>query len=52
MPRRVLGYDELAAEIARDNPLWDVEMFSLPGDKTVMQQLINGNKVTLEDAFS
>jgi len=55
MPRDVLGYDELAAEIARDNPLWDEEMIKsilLARDRTVMKQLINGNKVTLEDAFS
>lgn len=55
MPRGVLGYDELAAEIARDNPLWDEDMIRsilVARDKTVMKQLINGNKVTLEDAFS
>ncbi len=55
MPQNVLGYDELAAEIARDNPFWDAEMINsvlLARDKTIMQQLINGNKVTLEDAFS
>ncbi|MCW5213333.1 hypothetical protein VU04_10540 [Desulfobulbus sp. TB] len=55
MPRDVLGYDELAAEIARDNPVWDEEMIKsilLARDKTIMKQLINGNKVTLEDAFS
>ncbi|MCI5158039.1 MAG: DUF4469 domain-containing protein, partial [Candidatus Electrothrix sp. AUS1_2] len=55
MARDVLGYDELAAEIARDNPVWDEEMIKsilVARDKTVMKQLINGNKVTLEDAFS
>lgn len=55
MPRSVLGYDELAAEIARDNPLWDEDMIKsvlFARDRTVMKQLVNGNKVTLEDAFS
>lgn len=55
MARDVLGYDELAAEIARDNPLWDKEMIKavlIARDKTIMQQLINGNRVTLPDAFS
>ncbi|MCP4610145.1 MAG: hypothetical protein GY845_15660, partial [Planctomycetes bacterium] len=55
MARDVLGYDELAAEIARDNPLWDAELIKavlLARDKMIMRQLTNGNKVTLEDAFS
>jgi len=55
MARDVLGYDELAAEMARDNPLWDMELIKavlLARDKTIMRQLIKGNKVTLEDAFS
>ncbi len=38
IPRNILGYDELAAEMARD--------------KTIMWQLVNGNQVTLENAFS
>jgi hypothetical protein len=55
MARDVLGYDELAAEIARNNPLWDKDMIKsvlIARDKTIMQQLINGNRVTLPDAFS
>jgi hypothetical protein len=55
MARNVLGYDELAAEMARDNPLWDAELIKamlLSRDKTIMRQLIKGNKVTLEEAFS
>jgi hypothetical protein len=55
MARDVLGYDELAAEMARDNPLWDKEMIKavlIARDKTIMRQLINGNQVTLPDAFS
>ena len=54
MAREVLGYDELAAEMARDNPLWDKELIKailIARDKTVMQQLINGNQITLENAF-
>jgi len=55
IPRNVLGYDELAAEMARDNPLWDKEMIKavlMARDRTVMRQLVNGNQVTLENAFS
>jgi len=55
MARDVLGYDELAAEIARDNPVWDKDMIKavlIARDKTIMQQLVNGNQVTLPDAFS
>jgi hypothetical protein len=53
--RNVLGYDELAAEMARDNPLWDEEMIKavlMARDKMIMKQLVNGNKVTLKNAFS
>lgn len=35
----------------RQSPLGRGDVL-LAQDKTVMQQLINGNKVTLEDAFS
>lgn len=55
MARDILGYDDLAAEMARDNPLWDKEMIKavlIARDKTIMRQLINGNQVTLPDAFS
>jgi hypothetical protein len=55
MARDILGYDELAAEMARDNPLWDKEMIKgvlIARDRTIMRQLINGNQVTLPDAFS
>lgn len=50
-----LGYDELAAEMVRDNPVWDVEQVKamlIARDKTVMQQLVKGNQVTLKGAFS
>jgi hypothetical protein len=53
--RNTLGYDELAEEMARDNPLWDKKMIKevlMERDRTIMRQLINGNQVTLENAFS
>lgn len=55
IPRNILGYDELAAEMARDNPLWDKEMIKavlMARDRTIMRQLVSGNQVTLENAFS
>ena len=55
IPKQTLGYDELAAEMVRDNPIWDVEQVKamlIARDKTVMTQLIKGNQVTLKGAFS
>jgi hypothetical protein len=55
MPRATLGYDDLAAEMVRDNPLWDLETVKAmlaARDRIIMRQLINGNQVTLEHAFS
>ena len=55
MPKETLGYDELAAEMVRDNPIWDIEQVKamlIARDKTVMKQLVKGNQVTLKGAFS
>jgi hypothetical protein len=55
MPQGVIGYDELAEEMARDNPVWDKEQVKamlIARDKTIMRQLLNGKQVTLENAFS
>lgn len=55
MPQQTYGYDELAAEMARDNPLWDaaqIKAMLLARDQTIMRLLINGCQVTLQDAFS
>ena len=55
VPKETLGYDELAAEMVRDNPIWDIEQVKamlIARDKTVMKQLIKGNQVTLKGAFS
>ncbi len=55
IPKQTLGYEELAAEMVRDNPLWDVEQVKamlIARDRTVMNQLLKGNQVTLTGAFS
>jgi hypothetical protein len=55
VPDSVLGYDELAEEMARENPVWSKELIKsmlIARDKMVMRQLLNGRKVTLENAFS
>ena len=55
VPQAVIGYDELAEEMARDNPAWDkaqIKAMLMARDKTIMRQLLNGNQVTLENAFS
>jgi hypothetical protein len=55
LPRAVFGYEELTAEIVRDNPTWNeslVEAVLRVRDEKVKELLINGNQVTLEDTFS
>lgn len=55
IPRAVLGYEELTAEIVRDNPTWNESLVKAvlhARDEKIKEQLINGNQVTLEDAFS
>ena len=55
VPDSVLGYDELAEEMARENPVWDkaqIKSMLIARDKMIMRQLLNGRKVTLENSFS
>lgn len=55
IPHNIYGYEELADEIVRDNPSLNrdqVLVMLRARDQTVQRLLINGNQVTLEDAFS
>ena len=55
VPRNTVGYSELAAEIAAENPNWNAELVEavLRAEKKAIQRhLINGDQITLEDAFS
>ena len=54
VPRNIFGYQGLAAELVRDNPTWNqslVEAILRARDAKIKTLLINGNQVTLEDAF-
>jgi len=54
IPRAVLGYDKLAAEIARDNPNYNEALLKAvltAATEKIKEHLINGNQVTLEDGF-
>lgn len=55
LPRDVVGYDELAAEIAKENPNYNkalVKAIMLALTEKIQENLINGNQVTLENAFT
>lgn len=55
MPRNIIGYNELAADIALENPTWTDELVKsvlVAMSGKIKQHLINGNQVTLEDAFT
>jgi hypothetical protein len=55
VPKDLIGYDELAAAISQKNPLWNaslVKAIVLAERDEIMAQLINGNKVSLENAFT
>lgn len=55
VPRNIVGYSELAAEIAAENPNWNEELVEavMRAERRIIQRrLINGDQVTLEDAFS
>ena len=55
IPRNTVGYAELAEEISRENPLWSpdlVESVLRVRDEKVMDLLINGNQVSLENNFT
>ncbi|MCW5206925.1 hypothetical protein VU08_08390, partial [Desulfobulbus sp. F5] len=55
VPRNTVGYSELAAEIAAENPNWNaalVEAVMRAERKAIQRHLINGDQITLEDAFT
>ncbi|WP_417914738.1 hypothetical protein [Candidatus Electronema sp. JM] len=55
VPRNTVGYSELAAEIAAENPNWNAELVEAvlrAERKAVLRHLSNGDQITLEDAFS
>lgn len=55
VPRNKVGYSELAAEIAAENPNWNAELVEavLRAEcKAIQRHLINGDQVTLADAFT
>jgi hypothetical protein len=55
VPRNIVGYPEIAAEVAAENPNWNAELVEavMRAERRIIQRrLINGDQVTLEDAFS
>jgi len=55
VPRNTVGYSELAAEIAAENPNWNAELVEAvlrAERKAIQRHLINGNQITLEDDFT
>ena len=55
VPRNIAGYTEIAAEVAAENPNWNAELVEavMRAERRIIQRrLINGDQVTLEDAFS
>ena len=54
LPRNTVGYDELAAEIVLENPNYNealVKAIMVALTQKIQENLINGNQVTLENAF-
>jgi hypothetical protein len=55
LPRNVVGYDELAEEIAKENPNYNealVKAIMVALNQKIQENLIDGNQVTLENAFT
>lgn len=55
VPRNIVGYAEIAAEVAAENPNWNAELVEAimrAERKVIQRRLINGDQVTLEDSFS
>ena len=55
LPRNIIGYDELAAEIALDHPEYNPEAIRTileSANRKIRRHLGNGNQVTLENAFT
>ncbi|WP_446008746.1 hypothetical protein [Candidatus Electrothrix sp.] len=55
IPRDTIGYKELAEEISRENPLWSTDLVDSilrARDEKVMEMLINGKQVSLENSFT
>lgn len=55
VPRNIAGYDEMAADISTAQPMYSAETVKGIGQlmmKWIQQRMINGDQVTLEDAFT
>jgi hypothetical protein len=55
IPRSIAGYDDIAAQLALKNPTCSVELIKsimMGMMDEIMAQLINGNQVTLTNAFT
>lgn len=55
VPKDTIGYKELAEAIALKNPLWSANLIQSILEamrKEVVEQLVKGNKVSLENAFT
>lgn len=55
IPKETNGYKELSGAISRENPLWSpdlVESILRKRDEKVMEMLLNGDQVSLENTFT
>ncbi len=55
IPRAIIGYDELAERIAARNPNYNeglAKAFMLAMREEIREELLNGNQITLEGAFT
>lgn len=55
VPRRTVGYEEMAADIAAAHPLYNQELVKALAPlfmEWIQQQLTQGNQVTLQDAYT
>ncbi len=54
LPRNVVGYDEVAEEVAKEHPNYNEELIRTvleAGNRKIQESLINGDQVNLENAF-
>lgn len=55
VPKDTIGYKELAAAIAKKNPLWSASLVQAILEamrEEIVEQMIKGNKVSLKNAFT